>query len=82
MRGTVAWFNSAKGFGFITPQDGGKDVFVHQTAIRMDGYRTLEQGAQVEYDVDREIEKNRTIAVNVRPMKLEVPNGTASNSVR
>jgi CspA family cold shock protein len=42
--GTVKWFNNAKGFGFIEPEGGGPDVFAHFSAIRMDGYRTLEQG--------------------------------------
>jgi CspA family cold shock protein len=48
--GTVKWFNADKGFGFITPEDGGKDVFVHQTAIEGDGYRTLDEGAKVSYE--------------------------------
>ena len=47
--GTVKWFNDAKGFGFITPEDGSKDVFVHHTAIEMDGFRTLAEGQRVEY---------------------------------
>ena len=48
--GTVKWFNNAKGFGFITPQGGGEDVFAHFSAINMEGYRTLEEGMQVEYE--------------------------------
>ncbi len=48
--GTVKWFNDAKGFGFIS-QDGGEDVFVHHTAIQMDGFRTLKEGQKVEFDV-------------------------------
>jgi CspA family cold shock protein len=47
--GTVKWFNDAKGFGFITPEDGSKDVFVHHTAVEMDGFRTLAEGQRVEY---------------------------------
>ena len=47
--GTVKWFNDAKGFGFITPADGGKDCFVHYSAIVGQGFRTLAEGDQVEY---------------------------------
>jgi len=50
--GTVKWFDAAKGFGFITPSDGGKDVFVHFSAITSKGYRTLEEGQQVTYTVE------------------------------
>src|ERR1051325_4847669 len=49
-KGTVKWFNDAKGFGFIA-QDGGKDVFVHHTAIQADGFRSLSEGDQVEFEV-------------------------------
>ena len=51
MTGIVKWFNADKGFGFITPDDGSKDVFVHFSAIQADGYRTLEEGWDVEFDV-------------------------------
>jgi len=53
MRGTVKWFNAAKGFGFITPTDGGDDVFAHYSAIDMDGYKTLAEGQEVEYDLEK-----------------------------
>ena len=49
--GTVKWFNNAKGFGFIEPDGGGPDVFAHFSAIRMDGYRTLEQGCRVRFEL-------------------------------
>lgn len=49
--GTVKWFNDAKGFGFIEPEGGGADVFAHFSAIQMDGFRTLKQGAQVTYEL-------------------------------
>ena len=49
--GTVKFFNSEKGFGFITPSDGDKDVFVHFSNISGDGYRSLDEGQQVEFDV-------------------------------
>lgn len=49
VRGTVKWFNAEKGFGFITPENGGKDAFVHHSAIQAEGYRTLAEGQAVEF---------------------------------
>ena len=51
VKGTVKWFNERKGFGFITPEDGGKDVFVHFSAITGGGFRTLQEGDLVTYEV-------------------------------
>ncbi len=48
--GTVKWFNDAKGYGFITPDEGGKDVFVHHSALSGEGYKSLAEGAKVQYD--------------------------------
>jgi CspA family cold shock protein len=48
--GTVKWFNDAKGYGFITPDEGGKDLFVHFSAIQGSGFKTLAEGAKVEYE--------------------------------
>jgi CspA family cold shock protein len=48
--GTVKWFNDAKGYGFITPSDAGKDFFVHHSAIAGDGFKTLTEGAKVEFE--------------------------------
>ena len=48
--GTVKWFNDTKGFGFITPENGQKDCFVHHSAIQADGFRTLAEGAKVSYE--------------------------------
>jgi CspA family cold shock protein len=50
--GTVKWFNESKGFGFITPSDGGKDVFVHFSAIQGSGFRTLKEGQAVEFEIE------------------------------
>jgi CspA family cold shock protein len=49
--GTVKWFNATKGFGFITPDAGGEDLFVHQSEIQMQGYRDLPEGQRVEFEV-------------------------------
>lgn len=49
--GTVKWFDASKGFGFITPEDGGKDLFVHHSEIKIDGYASLNEGQKVEYVV-------------------------------
>jgi len=51
--GIVKWFNNAKGYGFVTPDDGEQDVFVHFSAIDMEGYRTLKEGQRVEFEVEQ-----------------------------
>ncbi len=66
MKGTVKWFNDQKGFGFVTPEDGSKDVFVHHTAIAMDGFKTLAENQSVEFElVDSE---KGPKAANVQPL--------------
>ena len=50
-KGTVKWFNGEKGFGFIAPEDGSKDVFVHYSSIQVDGYRTLKEDQKVEFTI-------------------------------
>jgi len=51
--GTVKWFKDDKGFGFITPEDGGKDLFAHHSAIQMGGFKSLKEGQRVEYDAQQ-----------------------------
>lgn len=51
-KGTVKWFDNTKGFGFIVPEDGSSDIFVHQTAIQTEGFRSLADGESVEYEVE------------------------------
>ena len=50
--GTVKWFNDDKGFGFVTPDEGGKDLFVHHSGINSDGFKSLAEGAKVSYDAE------------------------------
>jgi cold shock protein len=63
-QGTVKWFNSEKGFGFITPDDGGKDLFVHYSAVEGSGYRSLDENQRVEFDSEQG--QKGPQAVNVR----------------
>jgi cold shock protein len=62
--GTVKWFNTTKGFGFIMPQDGGKDVFVHITAVQAAGLRGLNEGQKVSYEVA--MERGKAAATNLK----------------
>jgi len=64
MKGTVKWFNSEKGYGFITPEDGSKDLFAHHSSIVMTGYKSLTENQAVEFDVT-ESEKGPK-ATNIR----------------
>jgi len=63
--GTVKWFNDSKGFGFITPQDGGKDLFAHFSAIQGQGFKTLQEGQRVSFDVTSGPKGQQ--ASNIRP---------------
>ncbi len=64
--GTVKWFNDSKGFGFISPEDGSKDVFVHHSAIQASGFRTLAEGQKVQFEVTQG--QKGPAAENVQPL--------------
>ena len=65
-KGTVKWFNSQKGFGFIQPDDGGKDVFVHVSAVERAGMRGLNEGQKIEFDVVADRKTGKSSADNLR----------------
>lgn len=69
--GTVKWFNDAKGFGFIEPEEGGEDVFAHFSAIQMEGFRTLQQGESVTYELVQG--PKGCLAQNIRPVASQDP---------
>jgi CspA family cold shock protein len=65
-KGTVKWFNSEKGYGFISNDEGGDDVFVHFSAINIDGYKTLKEGQKVTFDVEEDPKNSKKLrAANV-----------------
>ncbi len=67
--GTVKWFNATKGFGFLASDEGGDDIFVHFSAILVDGFKTLEEGQKVEFEVENDPKSaGKLRAVNVRPL--------------
>jgi CspA family cold shock protein len=64
--GTVKWFNTTKGYGFIQPESGGADVFVHISAVEKAGLRALNEGQRVEFEEQKE--RGKTAAVNLKPL--------------
>jgi CspA family cold shock protein len=75
--GTVKWFNDAKGFGFIEPDQGGGDVFAHFSAIQMDGFRTLKQGSKVQYELVAG--PKGMLAQNIQPIDADAAASVASD---
>ena len=68
-QGTVKWFNSEKGYGFIAGDEGGDDVFVHYSAIKADGYRSLKEGQKVSYETETDPKNpNKMRAINVQAL--------------
>ena len=65
-KGTVKWFNDAKGFGFITPDDGGKDLFAHHSAIQGSGFKSLKEGQKVQYEAQQG--PKGPAAANIKPL--------------
>ncbi|MEX2629748.1 MAG: cold-shock protein [Tistlia sp.] len=66
--GTVKWFDATKGFGFIEPEAGDKDVFVHISAVEQAGLRSLNDGQKVEYELETDNQRGRTSAVNLKAL--------------
>ncbi len=67
-KGTVKWFNESKGYGFISNDEGGEDVFVHFSSIMIDGFKTLAEGQQVTYEVEQDPKNAEKLrAINVQP---------------
>ena len=64
--GTVKWFNTTKGYGFIQPEEGGPDVFVHVSAVERAGLRSLNEGQRVAFELQNE--RGKTAAVNLKPL--------------
>jgi len=65
LTGRVKWFNSQKGFGFIVPDNGSKDLFVHYSAIKSDGYKSLKEGQKVEFEIEQSDKGEKAINVTI-----------------
>ncbi len=66
LKGTVKWFNETKGYGFIKPDDGGADVFVHISALQQSGFKSLADNQRVTYDMANDPKRGKASAVNIR----------------
>ena len=69
MTGTVKWFNAGKGYGFISNDEGGEDIFVHFSAIQTEGFKTLRDGQKVSFEVEEDAAKGKLRASNVTPIE-------------
>lgn len=68
MTGSVKWFNASKGYGFVTGNEGGEDIFVHFSEINVEGFKTLKDGAKVTFEVERDEKNGKLRAKNVTPV--------------
>ncbi len=68
MTGSVKWFNAGKGYGFISNDEGGEDIFVHFSAIQIEGFKTLADGQKVEFEIEEDAKNGKLRASNVRPL--------------
>ncbi len=69
MTGTVKWFNASKGYGFVANDEGGEDIFVHFSAINVDGYKTLQDGQKVSFEIEEDSKNGKLRAANVTPIQ-------------
>lgn len=78
--GTVKWFNNAKGFGFIQPDDGSADVFAHFSAIKMDGFRTLKAGVRVRFELSQGEKGAQALNIEILPKENQTADHPLSST--